>query len=226
MYTDIEYGYVGGRVMKYGESLFDVLYLLFAIGSGILILRKADDDAKRYMGYACLVLGCGDALHLIPRVLNYFIDADFTKFLGVGKLITSITMTIFYVFMYYIWLEVYDEEDDKKLSMVIYILAAVRIILCLFPQNGWLENSSDIFWAILRNVPFVLLGGIIIWLYYRKRNEDPDLKWTWLLTLLSFAFYLPVAVGAGIIPTLGILMLPKTVCYIEMIWSFIKYSKR
>lgn len=26
--------------MKYGESLFDVLYLLFAIVSGILILEK------------------------------------------------------------------------------------------------------------------------------------------------------------------------------------------
>ena len=36
----------------------------------------------------------------------------------------------------------------------------------------------------------------------------------WLYILLSFAFYIPVAVGAGLIPMLGMLMIPKTICYI------------
>ena len=56
--------------MKYGESFFDVLYLQFAIVSGILILRKARHPAEKLMGWAALILGCGDAFHLIPRVLN------------------------------------------------------------------------------------------------------------------------------------------------------------
>ena len=62
--------------MKYGESTFDILYLLFAIGSGIFILRKAEDKRERHMGYAALVLGCGDAFHLVPRVLNYFVNSS------------------------------------------------------------------------------------------------------------------------------------------------------
>ena len=49
-----------------------------------------------------LVLAGGDAFHLVPRCLNYFIDYDFTPFLGVGKLVTSITMTIFYVVILFI----------------------------------------------------------------------------------------------------------------------------
>ena len=56
--------------MKYGESTFDILYLLFAIASGILILRRAKDKTSRQMGLAALILGCGDAFHLVPRVLN------------------------------------------------------------------------------------------------------------------------------------------------------------
>ena len=56
--------------MKYGESAFDILYLLFAITSGCLILRRAGNRTERYMGLAALILGCGDAFHLVPRVLN------------------------------------------------------------------------------------------------------------------------------------------------------------
>ena len=44
----------------------------------------------------------------------------------------------------------------------------------------------------------------------------------WLYIFLSFAFYIPVAVGAGLIPILGMLMLPKTVCYILMVVVFLK----
>ena len=60
--------------MKYGESTFDIVYLLFAIVLGVCILRR--DTVGVLMGSAVLVLGCGDAFHLIPRVLNYFIEGD------------------------------------------------------------------------------------------------------------------------------------------------------
>ena len=96
--------------MKYGESSFDILYLLFAIVSGCAILFRAKTKTDKLMGFAALILGCGDAFHLVPRVLNYFVDADFTVALGVGKLITSVTMTIFYILMYHIWLTVYGED--------------------------------------------------------------------------------------------------------------------
>ena len=65
--------------MKYGESSFDVLYLIFAIAAGCVILAKARDRAEKLMGFSALVLGCGDAFHLAPRVLNYFIDADLRR---------------------------------------------------------------------------------------------------------------------------------------------------
>ena len=208
--------------MKYGESSFDILYLLFAIVSGCIILRQAKDKTGRYMGIAALVLGCGDAFHLVPRVLNYFSDADMTAPLGVGKLITSITMTIFYVLLYYILLGHYSEKENRTLTAAIFCLAAVRTVLCMFPQNGWLTNSSDITWGIIRNVPFVILGAIICLLFFKRRKADKILGLLWLYILLSFAFYIPVAVAAGLVPILGMLMLPKTICYILMIAAFLR----
>ena len=94
--------------MKYGESFFDIAYLILAIGIGIYIFAKASNKLQKLMGAAALVLGCGDAFHLVPRVLNCFVDMDFTAALGAGKLITSITMTVFYILMYYIFLNNYD----------------------------------------------------------------------------------------------------------------------
>ncbi|MBR0137328.1 MAG: hypothetical protein IJM15_02855 [Erysipelotrichaceae bacterium] len=207
--------------MKYGESTFDILYLIFAIVSGFVMLAKAQNKTQKLMGLSAVVLGCGDAFHLVPRVLNYFIDADFTAALGIGKLVTSVTMTLFYVLLYYVCLGYYKKTEKKDLTTTVWILAVIRIILCAFPQNGWLQNSSDMTWGIIRNIPFVALGAVICVLFFRKRNEDRRFRSVWIYILLSFLFYIPVAIGAGLVPILGMLMLPKTVCYILLILVFL-----
>ena len=211
--------------MKYGESVFDIFYLFFAIIGGIYLTVKSSTKAGKAMGIATLVLGVGDSFHLVPRVLNYFIVGDFSVALGVGKLITSITMTAFYVILFYVWIVRYKEKYNVKLSVAVTVLAAVRIILCAFPQNGWFDNTSNLLWSILRNVPFAILGGIICYLFFEKRKEDKFLKPVWLYVLLSFLFYIPVAVGASFVSLLGMLMLPKTVCYMILIGVFLKHSK-
>ncbi len=207
--------------MKYGESTFDILYLLFAIVSGCVILIRARSRTERLMGLSALILGCGDAFHLVPRVLNYFSQADMTAALGIGKLVTSVTMTLFYVLFYYVWLGYFGAKEDKRVTCAVWVLAAARIALCAFPQNGWLQNSSDLTWGIVRNVPFVILGAVICLLYFSRRNGSRRMRAVWLYILLSFLFYIPVTVGAGALPMLGMLMLPKTVCYILLILTFL-----
>ena len=211
--------------MKYGESTFDILYLLFAIVSGVVILRRARNRTERLMGLAALILGCGDAFHLVPRVLNYFTAGDLTAALGIGKLVTSVTMTVFYVLLYGVWHGYYGEPKSKGLWASLLILTLARVALCLFPQNGWLQNSSDLTWGIIRNVPFVILGGVICFLYWKNRKRDRIFRPVWLYILLSFLFYIPVAVAAGLVPILGMLMLPKTVCYILMILAFLRATR-
>lgn len=211
--------------MKWGESSFDIAYLVIAVVLGIMMISKSKNKLGKMMGITTLVLGCGDAFHLVPRVLNYFVDYDFTMYLGVGKLVTSITMTVFYIFMYYIYLENYDVKENKVVTYSIWGLSLVRVILCLFPQNNWLTDSSLLMWDILRNIPFIILGGLIVVLYFKKKNEDKIFKNVYLLVTLSFLFYIPVVVGTGAIPMLGMLMLPKTICYVLIMFVFNKKLK-
>ena len=85
-------------------------------------------------------------------------------------------------------------------------------------------NSLNFFTLLIAhitfNIPFVMLGTLIIVLYYRNRMRTERFRLVWLWILLSFLFYIPVAVFAGVVPMLGMLMLPKTVCYMIIIFTF------
>ena len=206
---------------EYGESIFDILYLIAAIAIGILILKRSLNGKQRLMGAACLVLGCGDAFHLVPRVLSYFVSGDFNAAIGIGKLVTSITMTVFYVLLYHIYLRFDGVKENRLITIIVYGLAIVRIVLCCLPQNQWLENNSPYLWGIIRNIPFVILGILIIILYYSKRITE-HIRFVWLFITLSFVFYIVVILGASAVPILGMCMIPKTICYVLILFSFFR----
>lgn len=208
----------------YGESIFDILYLIIAIYFGIRIIRNKNNRLNLLMGSSVLILGLGDLFHLVPRILSYFTNYDLNMYLGIGKLITSITMTIFYIFMYYIFEKNYKFKNDN-IKYIIICLSIIRIVLCLLPQNNWIINDSNLYMSIVRNIPFIFIGLIIILLYYRFKNNDKYFKSIWLLVLMSFTFYIPVILFTNINPLFGALMLPKTVCYILIILKFYKRSK-
>ena len=210
----------------YGETIFDICYLIIAIVTGVYILVKYRNKLGGLMGSATLLLGSGDAFHLVPRVLKNFIQYDFTAALGIGKLVTSVTMTIFYILMFYIYKDKFKVENTKKIEWSIWILAIIRIILCMLPQNNWITNDSLVMMGIIRNIPFTIMGIIIIVLYYQKRKECNEFKHICINVLLSFVFYLIVVLGAEVVPALGAFMIPKTVCYILIIVAFAKMIKK
>ena len=133
-------------------------------------------------------------------------------------------MTVFYIF-FFAALSVkhgtYDVSsvmpEKFTLYLVLNALAIIRIILCLFPQNHWFSKNHETKWGLYRNIPFAIMGIItvlylIIW--YRE----------WLLAVLvtlSFVCYMIVVLGAKKKPMLGMMMIPKTICYIWMIALFL-----
>lgn len=204
-----------------GETVFDALYLCSVTLIGIYMIRNARGQ-KQYVlfGIMAVTLGCGDAFHLIPRayaLLTTGLEANAAA-LGVGKFITSITMTIFYVILYHIYRYRYKITGQKGIAYSIYVLAILRIILCLFPQNEWLSYHSSFAWGIYRNFPFALLGLIILVLYYRAARNDGAFRWMWFAIVLSFGFYIPVVLWAETIPVIGALMIPKTLAYVWIVW--------
>ncbi len=201
------------------ETLFDTVYLISVITIGILMIAKSKGNREfRLFGIMAVVLGAGDAFHLIPRAFALCTTGleNFTEALGMGKFITSITMTIFYILLYYVWRIRYKIKGKNGVTATVYVLAALRILLCLFPQNQWLSADAPLSWGIYRNIPFALLGLLIILLFYKsaKEHKDKEFQYMWLTIVLSFGFYIPVVLWADTIPMIGMLMIPKTCAYV------------
>lgn len=204
------------------EGIFDAFYLATVITLGLTMIRKGkENNYFKLFGCMSLILGLGDAFHLVPRVYALFttgLEANAAA-LGIGKLITSITMTIFYVMLFEIWKLRFNEKGGQVLSISIYSLALIRILLCIFPQNEWFNYYAPVSWGIYRNIPFTIMGIIIIFIAYKKArfSNDKDYKLMSLAILLSFAFYSPVVLWATTYRLIGILMIPKTLAYLWIV---------
>ena len=201
------------------ETLFDAVYLITVVTLGLRMIRGSRCNRQfRLFGCMAVVLGAGDAFHLIPRALALCTTGldSYTVALGAGKWITSITMTVFYVLLYYVWRYRYRIQGQKTLTAAVYALAGVRILLCMMPQNDWLSAAAPLAWGVYRNIPFALLGAVIIVLFYRSARaaNDAAFRWMWLTIVLSFGFYIPVVLWADAVPLIGMLMIPKTCAYV------------
>lgn len=201
------------------ETLFDAVYLVSVITIGILMIRGSRGNAQfKLFGLMAVVLGAGDSFHLVPRALALCTTGleNYTVALGMGKWITSVTMTVFYVLLYYVWRQRYQIQGKRELTAAVYGLAAARVILCMMPQNRWLSANSPLSWGIYRNIPFALMGLLLIVLFYcsAKEHGDRAFRWMWLTIVLSFGFYIPVVLWADTVPMIGMLMIPKTCAYV------------
>ena len=213
------------------ETLFDIFYLLTVLSVGIRMIRNSKGSAQfQLFGWMAVVLGAGDSFHLVPRALALCTTGldSYAFQLGLGKWITSITMTVFYVLLYYVWRERYRVKGSNGLTAAVYGLAAVRVILCMMPQNQWLSDGSPLSWGIYRNIPFALMGLLIIVLFYRsaKDHSDKAFRWMWLTIALSFGFYIPVVLWADVNPLIGMLMIPKTCAYVWTVLIGYKAMKK
>lgn len=205
------------------ETLFDAVYLVTVITLGVIMIAKSKEK-KQYTlyGIMAVTLGAGDAFHLVPRAVALCTTGldSYTAALGTGKLITSITMTAFYVILYYVWRIRYQIKDKNGITAAIWVLAVSRVILCLMPQNAWTSADAPLSWGIYRNIPFAILGAVIIVLFYKsaKESNDSPFRLLWLTVVLSFACYIPVVLFADTVPAVGMLMIPKTCAYV---WTVI-----
>lgn len=202
------------------ETVFDVLYLSWAISAGLIMLTRGGSALVKRFGLMAVVLGGGDSFHLVPRIYAQWTTgiAANAAALGVGKLITSVTMTAFYLLLYYVWRERYGITGKRTLTAAMWALAAVRVALCLLPQNQWLSANPPLLFGILRNIPFAAMGVLIIALFAKTSAQDNAFRHMPLAVALSFGFYLPVVLLSSSIPAIGMLMIPKTLAYVWAVW--------
>ncbi len=214
--------------MRIGESVFSIGYLAFVLIATILFFMAVDTAGTWAMtcGFMTLLLGVGDALHLVPRILiNMSGATDDPRerrkrngWLGIGNFASSITMTAFYILLFVAMRQraypgTQISDGQMPVLVLLLVLALVRLILCLLPQNHWFDGEGSQLWGVVRNLPFAVMGLVTIAYLIVWYGE-------WLMALLvfaSFGCYLAVVFGAKQKPALGMLMIPKTVCYICLI---------
>ena len=222
---------VGARM---GEAGFCILYLVTLILFLFIIRGKwvaADNDSLynpefvryRFAFLLTLLLLLGDSFHLIPRIIENLKGRMERQafYLGLGNIISSITMTIFYNLLMKVGdgMEYHYEAYNLWVEQAILWLTVIRIALLLFPQNKWFTPEGNRKWAVIRNMPFAMIGLLTIIGYFRvisnASNYDPSM-YIQIIAAVAFSFltYLPVAVFGKENPKLGMLMIPKTVCYV------------
>lgn len=209
------------RVFGKVEAVFDLCYLLAAALIGVYILCTGVWPVQRLAGYMAVLLVAGDGFHLVPRMLAIVTGKEerFSKAMGAGKLITSITMTGYYVLLWHIGLLLFELKGGfwHSGTLAVYVLAGIRILLCVHPKNQWLQRHQPVNWGIYRNIPFIILGGLTAILFAVYKGQVPPVNNMWIAIILSFVFYLPVVLWVHKKPAIGMLMLPKTCTYIWML---------
>ena len=211
------------KTVKFIESIFDILYLLTILILACFLLFSPAFTGVLQMkfGFLALLLAFGDAFHLIPRIRAMW-DATASNYdfiLGLGKMVSSVTMTLFYLGLWHIGTITYD-INNTLFNAIVIGLAIIRIIICLLPQNKWMNpnTSSNIY--IWRNIPLLLLGIFVMLLFiFGSKETASGHAAIWLPILLSFFFYIPVILFSQKNPKIYILMLPKSCAYIAIIFA-------
>lgn len=210
------------RMPQIGEAIFCIAYLVFDLIAAVIFFVDAKgSQAILLFGVLTLVLGGGDAFHLVPRIIRAFCG-DSPKvqwWSGLGLMVSSITMTLFYVLLFYVWKVIFPRVSYPAALLVLtWVSAAVRIALCAFAQNNWFLPEGNPKWGIYRNLPFAVTGLCLTILFFLSGNTGGYGLWRMSVAIIiSFACYFPVVLWAKKKPAVGMLMMPKTAAYVWMI---------
>ena len=120
------------------EAIFDAAYLIFDLIAAMLFFIFSQGKTLFILyGIVTLTLCGGDAFHLIPRIIRAVRGSNdkIKRQLGIGLQVSSITMTVFYILLMYIWKCTFPElEIPVILEAVIWISAAIIISFgCYLP---------------------------------------------------------------------------------------------
>ncbi len=177
------------------EAIFDAVYLIFDLVAAVLFFIFSQGNMLFILyGILTLTLCGGDAFHLVPRIIRavHGSNEKIKRQLGIGLQVSSVTITVFYIILMYIWKFTFPEfRIPVVIEAVIWISAVVRIVICMFPQNNWCTDEGNTYGYHMTR----MVAAIII----------------------SFGCYLSVTLFSKTKPKVGLLMIPKTCAYMWII---------
>ena len=247
------------------STIFNLVYLTI-LWLGLLIVKlrapKEKTDEWKYLFLTFLCLGIGDIFHLLTRTFIYFSSINSPdqvayynellsiRLIGFGLIITSITMQLFYLFIYYYW----RTGELKKISLIkktehignplfrrdviMIALSIARVVLIIYPQNQWgIQTTTVNFFRYITNIPLYTIGIIMIVLFFKRSKETnyenipgfsiKDRKMirnVAICFIISYICYSMTLFLTPINPLFGLAMIPKTITYIAAFFYIMKGS--
>jgi hypothetical protein len=181
--------------------------------------------------WAFSLLALGDTGHVGFRIWAYalgglestiMIAGRPVGLVGLGTLMTSVTVTLFYVLLLDLW-RVRYHKHYAWFQLILLAFAAVRLLLMFPAANQWNSVVPPQPWSFIRNTPLLVLGLGVAFLFIRDGRAAKERAFTWIgiMILVSYACYLPVILFVQLIPAVGMLMIPKTLAYVAI--GFLAY---
>lgn len=212
------------------EVIFNVAYLIVIWGIVIAMTVQRDrvapqDRRVAALGrWAFLLLALGDTGHVGLRVWAYAagsLESTVTilgreiGLVGLGALATAITVTLFYVLVLMMWQARYGKPYGW-FGALLFAMAGLRLLLMIPTVNQWNSVVPPQPWSIVRNLPLTIAGLGVAYLILRDALAAHDRPFVWVgsLILVSYAMYIPVILFVQQAPTVGMLMIPKTLAYV------------
>lgn len=213
-------------VISFNLIYLGVIWLLVAAMTKKLGTVKDNQRTAQRFILAFFLLTIGDIFHVgFPVFISISgLVVVYDSIANVGALLTAITITMFYM----IFVDIWRVNFIKEKNLTYYLLLTtglVRLIILIIPQSRLENIILPIEWHLIRNIPLLILGLAIAFLMYWNGNMINDTRFKSISYTIfsSFAFYLPVILFASRIPSLGMLMIPKSVAYIVMAWLGYRY---
>ncbi|MFR6436878.1 MAG: DUF2871 family protein, partial [Peptoniphilaceae bacterium] len=117
----------------------------------------------------------------------------------------------FYLLLYY-YVRREMKASNRTLDLAMPVLFLIRIVTVILSFN-WSQTMD-----LISNIPFVIMGLVDIALLFNRRDNTNFGK-LYLYVFFSFLFYVPVVLFKETMPTIGMLMMPKTVMYVLIVWK-------
>ncbi|MCB0244879.1 MAG: hypothetical protein KDI12_15805 [Anaerolineae bacterium] len=212
------------------EIVFNIGYLvaIWALVALMTVQRKRVAPENRRVArlgrWMFFLLALGDTGHVGFRVWAYASgDLETTITLlgrpiglvGLGALATAVTVTIFYVLVLVMWHERF-RKPYGWFGYLLFAAAAVRLVVMIPAWNQWNNVVPPQPWSTVRNLPLMLMGLGVAYLILRDARAAHDHTFIWVggFIVASYLFYMPVIFFVQQVPTVGMLMIPKTLAYV------------
>jgi hypothetical protein len=174
------------------EVIFNITYLVVIWGLVIaLVLRRSELSPTQrrlsdWITAAFALLALGDTGHVGFRLWAYALGGlesqvsllgQVINLVGVGALMTAVTVTLFYVFMLEVW-RLRFRRRYGNFEYFLLIVAATRLYMLTLSVNEWWRVVPAQPWSIIRNLPLMILGLGVAYLFLRHSKASHD-RTTW-----------------------------------------------